>query len=264
MRPTSVSTRGVGFSYQFSLARRSTRRPLDHQVRTGRFETLNHERPTMKSIAKFNFIAYWFLVSACAALDAPAGVESRADELSARPIGGRGAVCAVQDPPACPDGEHWDSQSCRCVTGCVDNVLCVQGRHWDSIQCTCVPDECISTEGGPCGGFTPERCECGPGLLCVANRNPDVAGRCERRSCCDAHGDDCTGAAERCPICDPIACPTGQRFDQKLCKCASTECRTASDCEGALPDLCRVCADGSTACAHRACIAGQCEVAYCP
>ena len=37
------------------------------------------------------------------------------------------------------------------------------------------------------------------------------------------------------------------------------------DCSGlALPDVCMVCTDGQTACAHFVCEAGTCEVQICP
>jgi hypothetical protein len=45
---------------------------------------------------------------------------------------------------------------------------------------------------------------------------------------------------------------------------ASTEsCVTASNCHGALPDLCRVCANGGDGCAHWACVSRKCEIEYC-
>jgi hypothetical protein len=31
-----------------------------------------------------------------------------------------------------------------------------------------------------------------------------------------------------------------------------------------LPALCQQCGDGGTACAHFACVASKCEVAFCP
>jgi hypothetical protein len=31
-----------------------------------------------------------------------------------------------------------------------------------------------------------------------------------------------------------------------------------------LPTLCEICANGSAGCAHFTCVAGQCQVAYCP
>jgi Chaperone of endosialidase len=41
-------------------------------------------------------------------------------------------------------------------------------------------------------------------------------------------------------------------------------CQQASDCRGVLPQICQMCADGSTGCAHWECRAGMCVTAYCP
>jgi hypothetical protein len=32
----------------------------------------------------------------------------------------------------------------------------------------------------------------------------------------------------RCPVCDPIICPLGERFDSTLCRCVPPPCLTAS------------------------------------
>jgi hypothetical protein len=154
---------------------------------------------------------------------------------------------------------------------------------------------CISSEDGPCGGFTQHPCQCGSGLICVPNRIPDIPGTCEPNRCCPAgwdmfackeengtsglncHNPQLACASSlvcdegcdfqvtgRCPVCDPIRCPQGEVFDQTLCKCVPAGCTTAADCSGPLPQLCQICADGSSACAHWACVAGQCQVATCP
>jgi predicted secreted protein len=41
-------------------------------------------------------------------------------------------------------------------------------------------------------------------------------------------------------------------------------CSSANDCTGVLPTLCQVCDNGSTACAHFACVSGACVVKVCP
>ena len=41
-------------------------------------------------------------------------------------------------------------------------------------------------------------------------------------------------------------------------------CKAASDCQGILPHICKICADGKQDCAHFACEAGQCVTALCP
>ena len=64
----------------------------------------------------------------------------------------------------------------------------------------------------------------------------------------------------------PVETPTGsvQSNNAISTESASTEsCVTASNCHGALPDLCRVCANGGDGCAHWACVSGQCEINYC-
>lgn len=73
------------------------------------------------------------------------------------------------------------------------------------------------------------------------------------------------------PTCvDNVLCIQGDRFDTTLCECVpdtsptTPSCMTATDCTGALPALCQLCADGSAGCAHFTCVAGQCQVAYCP
>jgi hypothetical protein len=179
---------------------------------------------------------------------------------------------------------------------CVQNVLCIQGDAWDPVRCRCVPNvpkQCVSQEDGPCGGFTQNPCICASELRCVPNRIPDIPGTCEPARCCPASwtmyscqeenggtGFNCHNplmgcpssltcgvgcdmeVTGRCPVCDPIVCPAGQVFDTTLCRCVG--CVTAADCKGALPQLCEVCADGTTSCAHFECVAGACQVAICP
>ncbi len=43
----------------------------------------------------------------------------------------------------------------------------------------------------------------------------------------------------------------------------SASCKTARACKGALPDLCKLCSDGSDGCAHWACDNNKCEIDYC-
>jgi len=179
--------------------------------------------------------------------------------------------------------------------GCVENVLCIQGDHWDRVQCKCVPNACVSGEDGPCGGFSQKPCTCAAGLVCKPNRIPDIPGTCEPQRCCPAgwsmyacqeengssgfnchnpklgcaSSDVCGAGCDlevsgRCPVCDPIPCPAGQVFDRTACKCVAAGCASVSDCSGPVPQLCEVCSNGTTACAHWACVTGQCQVAICP
>jgi hypothetical protein len=225
----------------------------------------------MKTLAQSvcSFLAAFTLATCAAETSTEHKIEATASDLIVKPIAGSG--------------------------GCVQNVLCIKGTHWDPTKCKCVPDVCVSSEGGPCGGFTQNPCQCSAGLECVPNRIPDVPGTCEPARCCpvawnmyactEANGSsglnchnpqlacpsssECGGGCDfevkgRCPVCDPIRCPEGQVFDQTLCKCVMSGCVTAADCRGPLPQLCRVCSDGSTACARWTCVSGQCEVATCP
>jgi hypothetical protein len=41
-------------------------------------------------------------------------------------------------------------------------------------------------------------------------------------------------------------------------------CHKASDCHGALPDICELCGDGTSECAHWACESGKCVDVICP
>jgi len=41
------------------------------------------------------------------------------------------------------------------------------------------------------------------------------------------------------------------------------ECTEATDCSGILPDFCRLCSDGTSACAHWSCLSNQCEIVTC-
>ncbi len=71
----------------------------------------------------------------------------------------------------------------------------------------------------------------------------------------DAHPDS--------PFCPPLPCPSGRIFDPVQCGCVMAGCTTAADCSGPLPQLCEVCDGGGSGCAHWACVAGQCDLAFC-
>jgi hypothetical protein len=131
---------------------------------------------------------------------------------------------------------------------CVENVLCVAGYHWDPTTCMCVVGTCISQDGGPCGGFTSNPCQCAPGLECVSNPIPDIPGTC----------------GPPIVVCDPIECKNGETWEPMVCACAPQACTTSTDCTGSLPQLCEVCVDGASGCAHWECDAGACQTAYCP
>jgi hypothetical protein len=143
------------------------------------------------------------------------------------PGGGAGFAChnpALGCASSLTCGQGCDPQ----VSGrckCVQTGACILGYHPDPILCQCVPDQ-------------------------DAGAVPPV----------DAQ-----------PACvDNVLCIQGDHFDMTLCKCVpdtsptTPSCSNATDCTGALPALCQLCANGSPGCAHFTCVAGQCQVAYCP
>jgi len=152
--------------------------------------------------------------------------------------------CQCVDTVLCVIGDHFDPTLCKCVPDadaatpppadahvCVDNVLCIIGDHFDSTLCKCVPD--VPT----------------PSITCTADT-------------------DCPGG-QLCGPSTPLSCPpTAMCLPVRFCvpaPCTGAACcTTATDCTGALPALCQRCGDGGTGCAHFACVAGQCDVAYCP
>ena len=157
------------------------------------------------------------------------------------------ATTDAEDERAPQDGS-MDADSGILPDVICGGVICAIGSHFDPTVCKCVPGACISEEGGTCGGFTSNPCQCAAGLTCVPNSIPDIPGTCEPPHV----------------VCDPIACGPGQTWDSTLCECTPPACMTALDCKGALPQICLVCVDGSTGCAHWTCSVGTCEVAYCP
>ena len=76
---------------------------------------------------------------------------------------------------------------------------------------------------------------------------------------------------------ETVLCARSSYWDSTACACLPNPdgggagadagvaaCRSSADCQGALPQLCQVCADGSEQCAHHECVAGKCEIATCP
>lgn len=97
------------------------------------------------------------------------------------------AGCTIK--AQCVVGKHFDSAACACVPDavggpCIDNVLCTTQSHWDSNRCACVPNDCVSEEGGVCGGNMVTACSCASGLICKAQNSNlpfgDVGGTCQR------------------------------------------------------------------------------------
>lgn len=57
-----------------------------------------------------------------------------------------------------------------------------------------------------------------------------------------------------------VACGTGTSTSRSPVQA----CTLPGDCTGVLPAICQVCDDGTTGCAHFACVNGACEVELCP
>jgi hypothetical protein len=60
----------------------------------------------------------------------------------------------------------------------------------------------------------------------------------------------------------PVETPAAA-VDPQVSTESASSCVTASNCRGPLPNLCKVCGDGSDGCAHWACVSGQCQIEYC-
>lgn len=135
---------------------------------------------------------------------------------------------------------------------------------------------CVSGPGGACGGNILGACTCAAGLTCVGSGGApvgDVGGTCQPGACVDTvlcvqgtHWDAtaCRCVPDRCL--DTMACMLGTHWDATACRCVPNRpgaCTTAADCRGILPTYCMQCPSGATACAHWACVAGQCKTAVC-
>lgn len=167
-----------------------------------------------------------------------------------QPSGGSGYNC--HNPQlACPSslicGVGCDFE----VTGrckCVQNVVCVKGDRWDPVTCKCVP------------ACTPKDCGAPPPVaICPDGSAPPLS--CEP----DATTNMCRWHVGPCACVQNVVCVKGDHWDSQLCRCVpdAPACTTAADCTGALPQICQVCPNGTTACAHFECVGGQCQVAIC-
>jgi len=152
-------------------------------------------------------------------------------------------------------GQGCDPQvSGRCA--CVQTELCVQGDRFDTALCKCVPN----VDAGTVPDAKPT---CVDNVLCIQGDHFDSA------LCKCVPNVDAGTVPDAKPTCvDNVLCIQGDHFDTTLCKCvpntSPNTCNSATDCTGALPALCQLCADGGNGCAHFTCVAGQCQVAYCP
>ncbi len=137
--------------------------------------------------------------------------------------------------------------------------------------------------GARCGGGTQHAPVCNHGLVCVFPHSPPrpgESGTCEHPPACvqntlcvlTAHWD---AGQCRCVPNDTDAgtvcvqrtlCVVTAHWDTTLCQCVPNtgSCDRASDCTGALPDFCRTCSNGRSACAHWSCTNHVCTLATCP
>lgn len=91
-------------------------------------------------------------------------------------------------------------------------------------------------------------------------------------------GGTCEQAGGTCAPLVPDACELGTVGDANQYSCGGgvgvecclpqvqangAACTADTDCAGLLPQFCRACGDGSSACAHWSCVAGTCQVATC-
>jgi hypothetical protein len=193
--------------------------------------------------------------------------------------------CQCVETQLCVAGDHFDTALCKCVPNadagapavdsgkstpdaCIDNVLCVRGDHFDATLCRCVPN---LDAGGPAvdsGKSKPDACI--DNVLCIRGDHFDTTlCRCVPDADSGVSTPDAGNLAHDAPACvDNVLCIMGDHFDNILCRCvpdsAPSGCLAASDCDGALPAVCQLCSDGTYGCAHFACVAGKCSIAYCP
>jgi hypothetical protein len=134
-----------------------------------------------------------------------------------------GLECVLPHQPPFPD----ESGTCQKKI-CIQNVLCAINSHFDNKKCECVPNEnpCMAA-GGACVALAPGSCADGH------------VGDANQYSCGGGLGVEC--------------CLPGP----------SDECSADTDCSGFLPQFCKVCSDGATACAHWECVSHKCEIRTC-
>ncbi len=138
--------------------------------------------------------------------------------------------CGQTDDPSPNSSEVQDVGSGKNPStgrGCFENVLCVKNSHFDRQACRCVVD-CVQTA-------------------------------CPQGTHWDLKGCKCVEDAP------PPKCDEGEHWDatRGICIANPPQCQTADTCSGALPDLCRICPNGSSDCAHWACKLGSCAVSLC-
>jgi hypothetical protein len=196
-------------------------------------------------------------------------------------------VCNVMCPMlACVGGYLPNPEPCGCPI-CAPNSDAGVASPDAGLACCPIGFElygCKGQDGGAGFACHNPALGCASSLTCGQGCDPQVSGRCQcvqTGACivgyhpdptlCKCVPDQDAGAVppvDAQPTCvDNVLCIQGDHFDTTLCKCVpdtKPSCNKATDCTGALPALCQLCANGGTGCAHFTCVAGQCQVAYCP
>jgi hypothetical protein len=162
------------------------------------------------------------------------------------------------------------------------------------LTCTPAPapaGNACEAAGGACVPLVPDACEfgtvgdastysCGGGLGVQCCLPPAAQCRaiveCVQGKHWDATKCACVDNAAQCRAI--VECVQGKHWDAGACACVDNTpsdggpsdggssdagCSADSDCSGILPQYCQVCSDGSQACAHWACVSGQCQIATC-
>jgi hypothetical protein len=191
--------------------------------------------------------------------DNPCGPRDPCDTgLVCKPSQGcRGGGVCVLPPRTCPP-----AGPCRAACGC-------DGRSYCS-ECEAERAGTVLAHEGQCTGLA-----CGAHAACAAGdycllppggcEREDAAGTCRERPA------DCSRAAAR-PVCgcdgatwpsECAAAAAGVSVARSGPCPPRGACQADADCHGALPEICEVCRDGRTACAHLVCRAGRCLTEMC-
>lgn len=173
------------------------------------------------------------------------------------------AGCAehVGTPGSGEQGSAGAASSLHCCPANFDLYSCNLREGGTGLACHNPAMGCPSSEtcGEGCDQVVSGRCECIQNVLCVRGSHFD-------RTLCKCVPDDTTSTCVQ-----NVLCIRGAHFDRTQCKCVPDEtgdagtaaCNTATDCRGLLPAICEQCPGDNTACAHFACVAGQCQIAIC-
>ncbi|HTB75276.1 MAG TPA: hypothetical protein VK762_18630 [Polyangiaceae bacterium] len=168
----------------------------------------------------------------------------------------------------CPDGTSVGGQYVVSNHQCVLEFPCPTPLNLCEQGSTCSPNTaCITSEPTPSGCAASCTCDStGHNQCTLMCSNPPPPTGCFQGSAC-SQGEGCGTAGS-----SPDSCST-------TCNCNSSgffDCTTSCEDAGpppvltdpcpdlALPDICEVCSNGTTECAHAILVMGQCQVEICP